>query len=52
MAANGHPALRATDLHRIYIQSLLSRRAMTEDVAIEMYRRAVSAVLCEYSARR
>lgn len=36
---------RATDLHRVYIQSLLSRRAMTEDVALEMYKRAIGAVL-------
>ncbi|KAL1411922.1 hypothetical protein Q8F55_002908 [Vanrija albida] len=34
-----------TDLHRVYIQSLLSRRAMTEDVALEMYKRAVGAVV-------
>ncbi|EIW66484.1 hypothetical protein M231_03019 [Tremella mesenterica] len=32
-----------TDLHRVYIQCLLSRRAMTEDVALEMYKRAISA---------
>ncbi|ORY29774.1 hypothetical protein BCR39DRAFT_530972 [Naematelia encephala] len=36
--------LRPTDLHRVFIQSLLSRRALREEVALELYRRAVSAV--------
>ncbi|WOO80477.1 Non-structural maintenance of chromosome0s element 1 [Vanrija pseudolonga] len=43
MAGRGGPA--PTDLHRVYIQSLLSRRAMTEDVALEMYKRAIGAVI-------
>ncbi|OCF36316.1 hypothetical protein I316_02191 [Kwoniella heveanensis BCC8398] len=41
---NGHhQAPRPTDLHRLYIQSLLSRRAMRDEVALELYRRAVGA---------
>jgi hypothetical protein len=38
----------ATDLHRVYIQMLLARRAMPAEVALEMYKRAVSAVMREY----
>ncbi len=34
-------AVRPSLLHRVYIQSLLSRRAMREDLALEMYKRAV-----------
>ncbi|WWC86017.1 uncharacterized protein L201_000888 [Kwoniella dendrophila CBS 6074] len=33
----------SSNLHRIFIQSMLSRRAMKEDVALEMYKRAVGA---------
>ena len=36
---------RTSILHKVYLQSLLSRRAMTEDVALEMYKRAVK--VCE-----
>ncbi|WRT63937.1 uncharacterized protein IL334_000864 [Kwoniella shivajii] len=32
-----------TDLHRVFIQSMLSRRAMRDDVTLEMYKRAVGA---------
>lgn len=47
MEGRGGPA--PTDLHRVYIQSLLSRRAMTEDVALELYKRAIGAVISECS---
>ncbi|WVQ93631.1 hypothetical protein IAU59_000707 [Kwoniella sp. CBS 9459] len=41
---NGHHhAPRPTDLHRLYIQTLLSRRAMRDEVALELYKRAVGA---------
>ncbi|WWC58358.1 uncharacterized protein I303_100898 [Kwoniella dejecticola CBS 10117] len=33
----------ATNLHRLFIQSMLSRRALKEDIALEMYKRAVGA---------
>ncbi|BEJ03151.1 hypothetical protein CcaverHIS641_0103260 [Cutaneotrichosporon cavernicola] len=33
-----------THLHRVFNQSLLSRRAMTDDMMLEMYKRAVKAV--------
>ncbi|GMK59863.1 hypothetical protein CspeluHIS016_0900800 [Cutaneotrichosporon spelunceum] len=33
-----------TDLHRVFNQSLLSRRAMTDDTLLEMYKRSVKAV--------
>jgi hypothetical protein len=36
--------VQANDLHRVFIQSLLSRRAMGEETAVELYRRAVAAV--------
>jgi hypothetical protein len=36
--------VRGSDLHRVYIQSLMSRRAMRENVAMEMYKRAIGAV--------
>ncbi|KAL7420136.1 hypothetical protein Q5752_005102 [Cryptotrichosporon argae] len=42
-------APHATDLHRVYIQTLLARRAMPEPLALEMYKRAVRAV-SEYDA--
>ncbi|WVW82064.1 hypothetical protein I302_104069 [Kwoniella bestiolae CBS 10118] len=35
--------VRSTNLHRLFIQSMLSRRAIKEDVALEMYKRAVGA---------
>jgi hypothetical protein len=37
-------ATRPTDLHRVYIQSILARRWMKEDLALEMYKRAIGAV--------
>ena len=30
-----------TDLHRIYIQTLLARRVMSQNVALQLYGRAV-----------
>ncbi|KAK4685011.1 non-structural maintenance of chromosomes element 1, partial [Tremellales sp. Uapishka_1] len=33
-----------TDLHRLYIQNLFSRRSMPEEVGYELYKRAVGAV--------
>lgn len=36
--------VRFTDLHRVYLQALLSRRFISETVALELYKRAVSAV--------
>ncbi|WWD09182.1 hypothetical protein V865_007304 [Kwoniella europaea PYCC6329] len=41
MSQNRH--VRPTNLHRLFIQSMLSRRAIKEDVALEMYKRAVGA---------
>lgn len=42
--------VRATDLHRVFLQSLLSRRVETEHVMVELYKRAVSA--CQGEFRR
>lgn len=36
--------VRFTDLHRVYLQALLSRRFIPENVALELYKRAVSAI--------
>lgn len=36
--------VRFTDLHRVYLQTLLSRRFISETVALELYKRAVGAV--------
>lgn len=36
--------VRFTDLHRVYLQALLSRRFISETVALELYKRAVKAV--------
>lgn len=36
--------VRFTDLHRVYLQALLSRRFMPENVALQLYKRAVSAI--------
>lgn len=33
--------MTTTDLHRIYIQSLLARRVMTQTIALQLYGRAV-----------
>ncbi|BEJ10872.1 hypothetical protein CspHIS471_0102940 [Cutaneotrichosporon sp. HIS471] len=38
------PDFVPTHLHRVFNQSLLSRRAMTDDVMLEMYKRAIKAV--------
>ncbi|CAK9785351.1 hypothetical protein CC85DRAFT_284575 [Cutaneotrichosporon oleaginosum] len=38
------PNVAATDLHRAFNQMLLSRRAMTDDRLLEMYRRTIKAV--------
>jgi hypothetical protein len=34
---------RPTDLHRVFMQSLLSRRVAPEDVMLELYKRSISA---------
>jgi hypothetical protein len=39
--------IRPADLHRVYIQCLLARRYMREDLALEMYKRAIGAVRSE-----
>ncbi|GFZ42412.1 hypothetical protein JCM24511_00127 [Saitozyma sp. JCM 24511] len=39
----GMTTIRPTNLHRVYLQSLLSRRAMPEEVALELYKRAIAA---------
>ena len=33
-----------TDLHRVLLQALMSRRAVPEEVALELYKRAYAAV--------
>ncbi len=38
------PDIVPTHLHRVFNQSLLSRRAMTDDMMLEMYKRSVKAV--------
>lgn len=43
--ASSMPATSA--LHRVFNQMLLSRRAMTDDMTLEMYKRAVAAVTGE-----
>lgn len=54
LSRHGHPRrrtavmVRPTDLHRVYIQTLLARRAMPAEVALEMYKRAVSACMREF----
>ncbi|ORX35299.1 Nse1 non-SMC component of SMC5-6 complex-domain-containing protein [Kockovaella imperatae] len=35
---------RNTDLHRAYLQSMLSRRVLREEVGLELYKRAITAV--------
>ena len=35
---------QVTDLHRVYIQTLLSRRLIREDTALELFKRAIRAV--------
>jgi len=37
-------ATRATDLHRVFIQTMLARRFARDEVGLELYRRAVNAV--------
>lgn len=39
--------IRPSDLHRVYIQSFIARRVMRDDLALEMYKRAVGAVRSE-----
>ncbi|WWD16368.1 hypothetical protein CI109_100794 [Kwoniella shandongensis] len=41
--ANDVHAPRATNLHKLFIQSMLSRRAAREHVVLELYKRAISA---------
>ncbi|KAK1927853.1 hypothetical protein DB88DRAFT_52336 [Papiliotrema laurentii] len=36
--------VRSTDLHKVFLQSLLSRRFMREEIALELYKRAVSVL--------
>lgn len=36
--------VRFTDLHRVYLQALLSRRFIPENVALQLYKRADSAI--------
>lgn len=43
----GMTTIRPTNLHRVYLQSLLSRRAMPEEVALELYKRAIAACRSE-----
>lgn len=35
---------RPTDLHRVFIQTMLARRFARDEVGLELYRRAVNAV--------
>lgn len=37
-------SVRPTLLHQVFNQSLLSRRAMPSDVALELYKRALGVV--------
>ena len=36
--------VKSTDLHRVFIQTLLSRRFMREETALELYKRAVNVI--------
>lgn len=36
--------VQPTDLHRVFLQSLLSRRAMTDDTALVMLKRSLGAI--------
>jgi len=36
--------VRPTDLHRVFIQTMLARRFARDEVGLELYRRAVNAV--------
>lgn len=42
--ANVEGTVQPTLLHRVFIQSLLSRRVVSETIALELYKRAVAAV--------
>ncbi|KIR41235.1 hypothetical protein I307_04307 [Cryptococcus deuterogattii 99/473] len=42
--ANVEGTVEPTLLHRVFIQSLLSRRVVSETIALELYKRAVAAV--------
>ena len=35
---------RSTDLHRVYLQSMLSRRVVRLEIGLELYKRAVANV--------
>lgn len=43
MVVPSQAIFRPTDLHRVFAQSILSRRVVPEDVLLELYKRAVSA---------
>ena len=38
---------RPTDLHRVFIQTMLSRRVVRDEVGMELYQRAANAVKCK-----
>jgi hypothetical protein len=38
-----------SDIHRIFTQTLLARRVMTQEVALQLYGRAVEIRQSEYS---
>lgn len=42
--------VQPTDLHRVFLQSLLSRRAMTDDTALVMLKRSLGAIRRELSS--
>ena len=39
---------RPTDLHKVFIQTMLSRRVVRDEIGLELYKRAVSAVKCTF----
>lgn len=41
---NAAGTVESTFLHQVFIQSLLSRRIVSEAIALELYKRAVAAV--------
>lgn len=50
---NAAGTVESTLLHQVFIQSLLSRRVVSEAIALELYKRAVTAVrgmsfVCQY----
>jgi hypothetical protein len=36
--------VRPTDLHKVFMQTLLTRRFMREEAALELYKRAVNVI--------